>query len=165
VSDSAELSSACMKVVSELPASGKLVGKDRLRQATGLRLKEYEEAVAQLLDMGIVRAGPGRGGSLGLVAARSQHASGGRAALKGPKRPEAHGTKVTVPRPAPAPSTKGGSGLKRNGAPGATRRLAQVGHWRLHDALHGGCRGYRRRPHFSRIDGRRRSGRIIRDGE
>ena len=97
VSGAGELSPACMAVISELPASGKLVGKDRLRQATGLRLKEYENAVAELLDMGIVRAGPGRGGSLGLVAARSQHGSGGKAPHEGARRHQQTGDLLLSP--------------------------------------------------------------------
>ena len=116
MSRAGELSPACIKVLSELPASGRFVGKDRLRQAAGLRLKEYEEAVAELLDMGVVRAGPGRGGSLGLVVAQTQHVAGAKAPHEGPKRHQADDTKVTVQRPAPTLGRKGGSGPKRNGA-------------------------------------------------
>jgi len=83
-----DLSPACMAVIEELPASGSLVGNNRLREATGLNQREYQEAVDDLLDMGLVRTGPGRGGSLGLIVAGGR--KGPSAKPKAPAKKSGH---------------------------------------------------------------------------
>jgi type I restriction enzyme M protein len=114
-----ELSPACMAVIDELPASGALVGNSRLREATGLSSREYETAVEQLLSMGLVRTGPGRGGSLGLVVAAARKSP----SAEPKRRDKGSGPPGTTPTrandraaPAPRPGTTRPSSRQNKGA-------------------------------------------------
>ena len=106
-----------MAVIDELPANGSLVGNNRLREAAGLSQKEYQEAVDDLLDMGLVRTGPGRGGSLGLIVADGRKGPSAEPKARD-KRSGRPGTAPTRTNYQPAPSPRSGtspSAPKRNG--------------------------------------------------
>ena len=117
------LSPACEAVIAELPASGSLVGNNRLREATGLSVRAYQEAVEDLLNLGLVRTGPGRGGSLGLIVAGGR--KGPSAESQSRDKGTGHsGSAVTggSNRQAPAPrSTTAPTPSRRNG-PTSSRR-------------------------------------------
>lgn len=82
-------------------------GHVTLRRSSGLPDDAYWEAVGDPDSLGLVRRGPGRGGSLGLVAGRENGVStDGPSGLPGRRERPAD-----EPAPAPAPALAGPGGL------------------------------------------------------
>jgi type I restriction enzyme M protein len=66
-SGSVELSEEASDILARLPSDGTSIGNGRMRGLTGLDPDDYAAAVDELKELGLVRSGRGRGGSLSLA--------------------------------------------------------------------------------------------------
>jgi predicted helicase len=90
----AQFSPSAQTLLQVVPLDGSAISNGALRQASGLSEAEYHEAVEELVEAGVLRRGPGRGGTVALligtttakVARASNVSDHPRPALSAPQR-------------------------------------------------------------------------------
>ena len=120
------------RILDKLPADGSSMSNTRVRERLAVDEAAYRAAVDELKASGLVRAGPGRGGTLTLVAKTTAAVTRKRAAAERPAEP---GTPTTARQKAQMTQTTSPQATRNQSSPSADMNDIAARLWETADEL------------------------------